>query len=145
LIKISKAKLPEESNSKNKQPHFLYGLVDLEIKVPFAGDTVSLEIYLPEPAAADQKWYTWIEGVGWQSSDSYAVFNEKRDLIILTLQDGGPGDADGIADGIIVDPSGLASLPSQAGDDGDSSDGGSSGGGCFINSIAGAVHFKSFK
>jgi hypothetical protein len=60
--------------------------------------------------------------------------------LTLYLQDGGPGDADGIANGIIVDPSGLvspspSSLDTSAPEDSSDSSGSSGSSGCFINSL----------
>lgn len=53
----------------------------------------------------------------------------------LYLQDGGPGDADGLANGVIVDPSGLISSSASATSASENDSSGSSG--CFINSLPG--------
>jgi hypothetical protein len=57
--------------------------------------------------------------------------------VTLTLVDGGIGDDDGIANGIIVDPSGLATVSTALLPTGaiGSNDFGASGGGCFITSL----------
>jgi len=60
------------------------------------------------------------------------VFNDDRTQVTLTLIDDGAGDDDGVANGTIVDPSGLGSDPGG----GDSGSGGSSGGGCFVATAA---------
>jgi len=54
----------------------------------------------------------------------------------LQLKDGDEkfGDSDGQKNGIIIDPSGLATFSSSSGGDGDSTGGG--GGGCFIGTVA---------
>ena len=52
----------------------------------------------------------------------------------LTLEDGGIGDADGIANGIIVDPSGPGTSSSDE-PAGSTADSGGSGGGCFVNAL----------
>ena len=54
--------------------------------------------------------------------------------IVLSLTDGGPGDADGVVNGIIIDPSGPAVPPTSGASSGDS--GGGGGGGCFITNVA---------
>ncbi len=52
------------------------------------------------------------------------------DCVLLILQDGGPNDEDGVADGVIRDPSGPAFLESTADNNADTTvDDGSSGGG----------------
>ena len=67
----------------------------------------------------------------WYDYSLYTAFSADRKKTYLTLQDGGFGDADGIANGIIVDPLGLtASSTTAAASDADA--GGGSGAGCFI-------------
>ena len=58
--------------------------------------------------------------------------------LTLYLQDGGPGDADGVANSVIVDPSGLvspSSLDTSAPENDSSGSSGSGSSGCFINSL----------
>jgi hypothetical protein len=43
----------------------------------------------------------------WYDFSSYAKFSSDRKSVTLTLRDGGPSDADGIANGVIVDPAGI--------------------------------------
>ena len=71
---------------------------------------------------------------GWHDFSDYAEFNDDRDQVTLTLTDGGLGDDDGIADGIIVDPSGLGSAPPTP--PAPSGGGGGGGGSCFIATAA---------
>ncbi len=70
------------------------------------------------------------------------TFNADRTRATLTLADGGTGDADNPADGVIRDPSGPGTpylgpdKPGADPDDGDQTAGGDGGGGgCFIGSI----------
>ncbi len=94
------------------------------------GDTALLKVYLPEPAPEGYQWFIWDEKNGWRGCGSYAVFNKMRDLVIITLIDGGFGDADVTANGTIVDPAGLGTP--DTGVSGSSGGGGGGGGGCFI-------------
>jgi hypothetical protein len=71
--------------------------------------------------------------------------------VVLHLTDGGPGDLDGVVNGIIVDPSGPDALATEQTDPDDDTDtdpddgsatggsgGGGGGGGCFITTAAGS-------
>ncbi|MBR9984352.1 MAG: hypothetical protein KFF68_00440 [Desulfosarcina sp.] len=60
-----------------------------------------------------------------------AAISADRRSVTVEVKDGGYGDADGVANGIIVDPAGLAttSTASTAGG------GGGGGGGCFLTTI----------
>ena len=56
--------------------------------------------------------------------------------VVLTVVDGGVIDADGIVNGIIVDPSGLSTSAVENQDDKQAADSGGSGGNCFIATAA---------
>ena len=114
-----------------------FGLIDFKVLVETPGDQAELTIYFSQEVPLGSVWYkydsvqnTWIEFY------DYAVLSPNRMSLKLYLQDGGSGDADGVANGIIVDPSGLvgpSSLDTSALEN-DSSDSSSSSG-CFINSL----------
>jgi hypothetical protein len=85
------------------------------------GDQAEIIIYFSEPAPQDGHWFKYdpIEAT-WTDYSSQTDFSEDRYAVTLYLQDGGDGDADGIANGIIVDPSGVgisaSSIGSSAGE-----------------------------
>jgi hypothetical protein len=85
-----------------------FGLVNFKIAVAHPGDTVAVKLYFSEPAPFLSRWYKY-DGVAgaWYDFSSYAKFSSDRRSLTLTLRDGGPGDADGIANGVIVDPAGI--------------------------------------
>jgi hypothetical protein len=86
-----------------------------------------VRFHLPTPAKNNQTWFKYSSAIGWKDYSANASFNSARDQVTLTLVDGGSGDDDGVANMIIVDPSGIGtSLASTS----SSGDGG--GGGCFI-------------
>jgi hypothetical protein len=70
----------------------------------------------------------------------------RKKSIILRLQDGGKGDGDGVANGIIVDPSGLSTDLSgmSAGDIGDVNSSGVNSG-CFISAAVNgsSIHLQN--
>jgi len=123
LIPVDPATL---TNNTNKPSNTLYGLLDMQIKVGKPGDTATVTIFLPAPAPAGYTWFKYNSQQGWYDFSDNAVFNSDRTQVTLTLVDGGAGDDDGVANGVIRDPSGLASGSSAS----------SGGGGCFIATAA---------
>ena len=113
----------------------LFGLLDLEIKVDYPGDTAVVTVYLPEPAPEDYAWYKYDDARGWIE---YGDFNDRRDQVMMILTDGGSGDEDGLADGKITDPCGLAAVvPEERINAADGGGSGGGGGGCFFGTVTG--------
>ena len=106
-----------------------YGLIEMVIKVDSPGQTVEVTIYLQEAAPEDYSWVKFSVSQGWRDFGANAVFSADRKSVVLTLTDGGQGDEDGLANGVILDPSGLGS-------NGGLSDS-SAGGFCFISTLLG--------
>lgn len=95
----------------NKTVHPQFGLINFRVAVAKPGDETAVRVYFSEPAPRKAKWfkYDWIAET-WYNFMQFARFEAGRRCITLTLRDGGPGDADGVANGVVVDPSGLALL-----------------------------------
>jgi len=79
------------------------GLVSFEVNVP-VGDTIDVTITFPSPIPAGSKYYK-VDDNGFHEFAG-AVFNGNN--VTLTLTDGGSGDADLLANGVIVEPGGVA-------------------------------------
>ncbi len=131
-------------NNTNKPRDLIYGLVDFQIKVANPGNEAQVTIYLSSPAPDDYKWYKYGHkyndqtgqyetNESWYDYSQYAQFNGDRDQVTLTLVDGGVGDDDRQANGMILDDSGLGTA---SGDGGSGDDGG--GGSCFIGTAFGS-------
>ncbi|MBW2003246.1 MAG: hypothetical protein JRI72_01335, partial [Deltaproteobacteria bacterium] len=99
------------TNITNKPENLIYGLINMQIRTDTVSGTVKLIFYLPTPAPDGYKWFKYGPNKGWYDYSDHAVFNAERDQVTLTLIDGGTGDDDGVANRIIVDPSGLGSAP----------------------------------
>jgi len=123
------------SDTTNKPDEMPLGIITFKVTVDNPGDDVEVVVYLSEPAPSGAKWYKYDTIHGWQDYSAYATFSADGTYVTLALKDGDYGDCDGVANRIIVDPSGLgtASTPSPP-PPAPSSGGG--GGGCFIATAA---------
>jgi MYXO-CTERM domain-containing protein len=97
---------------------FVDGFFGLVIDGVPTGGTVNVTLDLPGSfTAGSDLYYKWDAVNGWQSFPytNGATTNQ----VLLTLTDGGAGDADGVANGQIVDPGGpgskVASVPDVVG------------------------------
>jgi len=93
------------TKSKGKPKSIQFGLIDFKILMKNPGDETVVTIHLSRPAFDKGKLFKYdpINGEWFDYSD-YAEFSHNRKMVYLTLKDGGFGDADGIENGIIVDP-----------------------------------------
>jgi hypothetical protein len=141
------------TETTNRSETFMYGLVDLGIKVNDPGDTAIITIHLPGPAPEGYRWYKYTATLGWidfsrdvisGGNGDGAEFNNERTQVKLYITDNGPYDSDD-KDLIIKDPSGLA-IASNTPTESDKSntptesDKDNNGGGCFIGNISSASH-----
>jgi len=103
-----------------------YGVFLTRIEGITEGETVNLRFIFPEVLPAGCHWYKYDEnkpeGQKWQEFPGARITGN---MAIISLADGGAGDADGVANGIIVDPSGPV-IPRNTG----------SSGPCFIATVA---------
>jgi hypothetical protein len=93
------------TKSKGKPRSIQFGLIDFKILVDAPGDETVVTIHLSRAAFDKGKLYKYDPiNAEWVDYSDYAEFSPNRKLVYLTLKDGGFGDADGIENGIIVDP-----------------------------------------
>ncbi len=107
------------------------GIFSIRLQVPAAGAVTLMRLYF-SPSLLEEGFrvYKYDTVNGWFDYTGYVEPGGDLSFMTLELQDGGYGDADGVANGIIVDPLGAGSSVSPAGG------GRSSGGGCFIGTLA---------
>ncbi|GEM_PF-2131031 len=84
---------------------FPHGLFNFTITVS-PGDTASVNITFPSDIPADSQYWKFQNGLYFQLPDELVGSNDGDSVLTLTLTDGGVGDADGVANGVIVDPGG---------------------------------------
>jgi hypothetical protein len=124
------------SSTPSNPEYFPFGLINFKLIMDQPGDLAEIKIYFSEPAPADGRWFKYdpIEAT-WTDYSSQTVFSSDRTSLTLYIEDGGEGDADGTANGIIVDPSGV--VTSSFGSGSGSGDSAIEAVGCFINSVSG--------
>jgi hypothetical protein len=121
----------------------LVGALNFQIDSVTVGATITVRFLIP-PGTFANKVVKPLPGGGLLDMTSYSVFNVDSSTVTVTYTDGGTGDADGIANGVIVDPimfwSYAGSIPNNspgnspsptppAGGSGSSGGGGGGGGG----------------
>jgi hypothetical protein len=131
-----------DSNASGKPTTMPFGIISFKIAVSKPGDQAVVNLYFSEAAPAAGRWYKYDSVTDkWNDFSTHAKFSSDRHSVTLTLTDGGLGDADGAANGVIIDPSGLG-VPEAGGvnnnESGNSGSSGGSGGGagCFIDTTA---------
>jgi hypothetical protein len=92
--------------SAQNGPKFLaFDLIHFKLLTIEPGDEILVTIYLSKAAYDDGVWYKY-DPVNdqWVDYSKFIEFGADRKTAYLTLTDGGFGDADGIANGVIIDP-----------------------------------------
>jgi chitinase len=119
--------LGADADTAGKPESMPYGMLSFKLIVDQPGDEAVVTIYLSEPAPDDALWYKF-DAVNkvWLDYSEFTQFSADRKSVYLFLVDGGFGDADGIENGVIIDPIGLGVSGA------DSPSGGGSSAGCFI-------------
>jgi PKD repeat protein len=107
---------------------FLFGLASYRLRVNQFGATALVRIYYSGDISEANQYYLYNTVNGWHDYTQHTIFNEDGRSVTVELKDGGHGDSDGVENGIIVDPGGLAASAVGA-DSGASS-------GCFIATAA---------
>jgi hypothetical protein len=102
------------------------GLADYEIHGISPGDSVEVELTYPEAIPAGSRVYM-ADANGFRELPAVIIGNS----VMLTLTDGGRGDRDETADGVIVDPVGVAVPTASGGGDVDLGTE-AAGGGCSV-------------
>jgi hypothetical protein len=83
------------------------GLFSFTIQGLTPGQTVTLYIQMPSPVPIGSQYWKYQSGIGWFSLPIGS--DDGDDEITVTLTDGGIGDSDQTANGVIVDPGGAGS------------------------------------
>jgi len=125
------------SDTLNRPADLIFGLFAYRLRVSTPGDVATIRIYFSGDIFGSDVFYKYDTINGWYDYSEHTIFNDDGKSITLEVKDGGYGDSDGLANGIIVDPGGIASF-------GDSSlsSFGSNVMGCFIATAAFGSKFE---
>jgi hypothetical protein len=103
------------------------GLVSYQVIGVVPGSTITVKVTFPSGIPAGSKVYK-VGPAGFKEVGNPAI---QGNTVTLTLTDGGAGDSDGLANGVIVDPVGVA-VPAASGTGSVDLSSASGGGGCSI-------------
>lgn len=91
-----------------------YGLLRYKITVPSPGQEVGVIIYLSAPIDSETPWLRYDTIMGWEDISGRIRIDPDGTRITRYVTDGGPGDSDGVANGIIVDQCGPLTIENAA-------------------------------
>ena len=120
------------NDNLNKPEDMELGLIQFKLTGP-VGFQPEVTLYFSQDLPTNATWYKYDCINGWANASNISDITGTRE-ITLTLEDGGIGDADGVANGVIIDPSGFGTEDSGAPPAAAASASGG-GGGCFIGSL----------
>ena len=129
------------SDTVNRPADLIFGLFSYRLRVNQPGDTAILKIYFSGEIFSSDTIFKYDTINGWHDYSEHTTFNNDGQSVTLEVKDGGYGDSDGVANGVIVDPGGIAAASggSSYTVTGSSSGGGS---GCFIATAAFGSKFE---
>jgi hypothetical protein len=90
-----------------------FGLIGFKLYLLDGVTTAAVNIHFDRRVPQNAKLYKYMTDTGWQVYPN-AVFAANRKSVTLILEDGGAGDEDGVVNGVIVDPSGVAYTESDS-------------------------------
>ena len=114
-----------------------FGLIGFKLYLENEVKTAVVRIHFSTQVPMGAQLYKYIADTGWETYGN-AVFAPDRKSVTVMLEDGGMGDEDGVENGVIVDPTGIAYVDAMTSDSatlsmGETSTGGSGYNHCFIS------------
>ncbi len=97
------------SDTVNRPADLLFGLLSYRLRVNQPSATALVRIYFSAGIFASDTFFKYDTINGWYEYSQHTTFNDDGQSVTLELEDGGYGDSDGVANGVIVDPGGIAS------------------------------------
>ena len=128
------------ADTVNRPEDLIFGLFSYRLRVNQPGDTAILKIYFSGEIFSSDTIFKYDTINGWYDYSEHTTFNDDGQSVTLELKDGAYGDSDGLANGIIVDPGGIAAAEGNSYTVTGSSSGGGSG--CFIATAAFGSKFE---
>ena len=85
---------------------FPYGMLAYDIQDIPVGSTVKILLTFSSALPVNTQYWKCDNVTGWQNITTLLGHNDGDNILELNITDGGLGDADGVANGIIIDPGG---------------------------------------
>ncbi len=123
------------SDTVNRPADLLFGLLSYTLSINQPGATAIVKIYFSEEIFTSDIFFKYDTINGWHDYSEHTTINYDDQSVTIELKDGGYGDSDGLANGVIVDPVGIATGESAGTSD-------SSFIGCFIATAAFGSKFE---
>jgi len=139
MITMARSIDPEQSIAEmdHRPAQLPFGMLAFKIHVDTPGAIAIVTANYSSPLPDNAKWYTYDYQNGWQSY--IPQLSNDRTIVTLFLEDGGDGDADGVKNGVIVDPSGpgipVLDIPDNSDDSTPELVNNEDNGSCFINVV----------
>ncbi len=132
------------ADTVNRPDDLIFGMILYRLRMNQPGETALLKIYFSGEIFDTDTFFKYDTINGWYDYSDHTTFNDDGQSVTVELTDGGCGDSDGIANGVIVDPGGIAAAGSTYVGTGTSiaSSGSGGGGGCFIATAAFGSKFE---
>ncbi len=120
-----------------------YGMFGYKIAVSHPGQTATVGLLFSDPLDSEMQWYRYNSISGWRTiSESIDIDPDIEGVVQRQITDGSEEDADGVANGIIVELMGPAFVDTSDADtdsglfgDDTAMSGGGGGGGCFLQTL----------
>jgi hypothetical protein len=113
-----------------------YGLLGYRIIVQYPGQEATVTFHLSEPIDPTAPWLRYDSVMGWEEISDAIQADSDGVTVTRQLIDGGLGDADGAANGVIIDLCGPLTVNSASISDSDSNvSGGTEESTCFIQTV----------
>ena len=97
------------ADTANRPVDLIFGLFSYRLRVNQPGSIATLKIYFSGEVFPSDTFFKYDTINGWYDYSEHSTINDEDQSITIELKDGGYGDCDGLANGVIIDPSGIAS------------------------------------
>ena len=106
IVSVSPVDPQEIPSVGNKPAKIPFGLISFKVACA-KGAEVEINIYFSKSLPSNSKWFKFDYNNGFEDFSSNTKYSPTQNKITISLKDGGFGDADGTANGYIVDPGGI--------------------------------------
>ena len=88
-----------------------FGAIDIETETDVGG-TATINLFFDAPQDAEAEWWSQSQGDEWEEPQFDYAFSSDRRSLTIAIVDGGPGDLDFRADGVVTTSGGVVTFSS---------------------------------